>query len=247
MSDLPPLSALASDTLATLRGVSTASVTLQLLKRGLRNVFIVGAKRLAAGGPRLVGEAYTLRFIPMREDLSRPEVLGDPQYPPRKAIEAVPASQVLVIDCRGDAQAGAAGDILVMRLRKRGVAGLVTDGAMRDAEGVAAIGLPIFCAGAAAPASLNRHFGADVQRPIACGGVAVFPGDVIVGDGDGVVVIPRHLADELARDGAEQERLEEFLQMKVAEGRPITGTYPPNAETRREYEAWKAARGTVSA
>lgn len=242
----PQAAPLAAETLEILRGVSTATVTMQLLKRGLRNVFVAGATRLTADTPRLVGEAYTLRFVPMREDLSRPEALGDPQYPPRKAIEEVPAGQVLVIDCRGDATAGAAGDILVMRLRKRGVAGLITDGAMRDVDGVAAIGLPIFCAGAAAPASLGRHFGADVQRPIACGGVAVFPGDVMVGDGDGVVVIPRHLADEVARDGAEQELLEEFLQMKVAEGRPTAGTYPPNAETRQEYEAWKAARGTVS-
>lgn len=243
----PQAKSLAADTLATLARITTATVTMQLLKRGLRNVFMAGAKRLAAGGPRLVGEAYTLRFIPMREDLSRPEVLGDPQYPPRKAIEEVPAGQVLVIDCREDTTAGAVGDILVTRLRKRGVAGVVTDGPVRDAEGVAAVGLPIFCAGAAAPASLNRHFGADVQRPIACGGVAVFPGDVVVGDGDGVVVIPRHLADEVARDGAEQELLEEFLLLKVAEGRPTIGTYPPSAETRREYEAWKAARGTISA
>lgn len=243
----PQAEPLAPDTLATLARITTATVTMQLLKRGLRNVFMAGARCLTAGGPRLVGEAYTLRFIPMREDLSRPEVLGDPQYPPRRAIEEVPAGQVLVIDCRGDTTAGAVGDILVTRLKKRGVAGVVTDGPVRDAEGVAAVGLPIFCAGAAAPASLNRHFGADVQRPIACGGVAVFPGDVVVGDGDGVVVIPRHLADEVARDGAEQELLEEFLLLKVAEGRPTTGTYPPSAETRREYEAWKAARGTLSA
>jgi len=239
--------ALVPDTLDVLRGVSTATLTMQLLKRGLRNIFIAGVRPLKPGGPRLVGEAYTLRLIPMREDLSRPEVLGNPEYPPRKAIEEVPAGHVLVIDCRGVTDAGSAGDILITRLQRRGVAGLVTDGAMRDADGVAALGFPVFCAGAAAPPGLNRHFGVDLQRPIACGGTAVFPGDVIVGDGDGVVVIPRHLADEVARGGAEQELLEAFIQKKVAEGRHLVGTYPPDAATLAEYEAWKASHGTVSA
>jgi regulator of RNase E activity RraA len=231
---------LAADTLERLRGVSTATVTMQLLKRGLRACFIVGARPLNPAACRFAAEAYTLRFIPMREDLSRPEVLGDPEYPPRKAIEDIPPGQALVIDARGHAGAGVVGDILSARLHERGAAAVVSDGPVRDGAEVAKLALPVFCAGSAAPASLNVHFGADLQTAIACGGVAVFPGDLLVGDGDGVVVIPRALADEVAADGAEQERLEGFLKQRVEAGHPTIGTYPPNEDTLAAYEAWKA-------
>lgn len=230
---------LAADTLTRLAEIGTATVTMQLLKRGLRNVYMNGPRPFGSRAGRLVGEAYTLRFIPMREDLSRVEVLGDPEYAPRKVIETTPPGQVLVIDARGEPGAGTLGDILVARLKERGVAGIVTDGPVRDGAEVAAADFPIFCAGSAAPASLNRHFGADFECPIGCGGVAVLPGDVIVGDGDGVVVVPRALADEVADDGFEQELLERFLKSRIEAGHPVIGTYPPNQETRRAYEAWR--------
>ena len=229
------------DVLQRLAGISTATLTMQLLKRGLRNCFIQGARALNPARCRFAAQAYTLRFIPMREDLSRVEVLGDPEYPPRKAIEDIPPGMALVIDARGDLGAGVIGDILAARLQERGVAAVVSDGPVRDVDEVAAGAMPVFCAGGAAPASLNVHFGADLQRPIACGGVAVIPGDVLVGDGDGVVVVPQAMAAEVARDGAEQERLENFLKQRVADGHPTIGTYPPNAETLQAYEAWKQA------
>lgn len=235
---------LAAETLAKLRDISTATASMQLLKRGIRNVFMAGPRPLRPETPRLVGEAYTLRFIPMREDLSRIEVLGDPEYAPRKVIEATPQGEVLVIDGRGVSTAGTVGDILVARLKERGVAGLVTDGAVRDGAEVAHIDFPVFCVGSAAPASLNEHFGADHDCPIGCGGVAVMPGDVIVADDDGVVVIPRAFADGVAADGFEQELLEGFLKSRIESGHPVVGTYPPNEETRRAYDDWRRRRGT---
>ena len=224
--------------LQQLKSVSTGTVTMQLLKRGIRACFITGARPLDPDNARFVAEAYTLRFVPMREDLSDPQVLGDPDYPPRKAIEDIPPGQALVVDCRGEQRAGSIGDILTLRLKQRGAAAVVCDGPVRDAGEVAATGLPVFCSGAAAPASLSAHFGADLQCAIACGGVAVFPGDVLVGDGDGVVVIPRALAAEVAADAAEQERLERFLKSRVADGAPTIGTYPPNEETLEKYQEW---------
>lgn len=237
-------SALADGTLEKLRGIGTATVTMQLLKRGLRNVYMAGPRPFRPESGRLAAEAYTLRFIPMREDLSRVEVLGDLDYAPRKVIEATPPGRVLVIDARGEPGAGTVGDILVTRLKARGVAGIVTDGPVRDGAEIALIDFPIFCTGSAAPASLNRHFGADHDCPIGCGGVAVLPGDVIVGDGDGVVVVPRALADAVARDGFEQELLEGFLKSRIEAGHPAIGTYPPNAETLAAYETWRRERGT---
>ena len=225
-----------------LAGISTATVTMQLLKRGLRNCFITNARPLNMESCRFVAAAYTLRFIPMREDLSRVEVLADPEYPPRKAVEDIPAGMALVIDARGELGAGVIGDILTARLAERGVAAVVSDGPVRDGAAIAAGSLPVFCAGYAAPASLHAHFGADLQCPIACGGVAIIPGDILVGDSDGVVVIPRAMAGDLARDGAEQERLEFFLKSRVEAGHPTIGTYPPNSETLAAYEQWKNSR-----
>lgn len=230
---------MSSEVLKQLAGISTATVTMQLLKRGLRNCFIVGARPLNPRHSHFVAPAYTLRFIPMREDLSRVEVLGDPEYPPRKAIEDIPPGMALVIDARGEPGAGVIGDILTARLQERGVAAVVSDGPVRDGFAVAAGVLPIFCPGFAAPASLHVHFGADLQSPIACGGVAVIPGDILVGDNDGVVVIPAAMAQDIARDGAEQERLEGFLKSRVEAGHPTIGTYPPNEETLQGYDDWK--------
>lgn len=230
---------MSSEVLKQLAGISTATVTMQLLKRGLRNCFIVGARPLNPRHSHFVAPAYTLPFIPMREDLSRVEVLGDPEYPARKAIEDIPPGMALVIDARGEPGAGVIGDILTARLQERGVAAVVSDGPVRDGFAVAAGVLPIFCPGFAAPASLHVHFGADLQSPIACGGVAVIPGDILVGDNDGVVVIPAAMAQDIARDGAEQERLEGFLKSRVEAGHPTIGTYPPNEETLQGYDDWK--------
>lgn len=241
---MPPdqLQPLAPDTLPRLREVSVATVTMQMLKRGLRRTFMQGPRPLSPDHARFAAEAYTLRNLPMREDLSRPEVLANPDYPQRKAIEACPPGQALVCDCRGDQSAGALGDILITRLMVRGTAAFVTDGPMRDAREISGIAFPTFCTGSAAPASLAAHFAVAVQEPIACGGVAVFPGDVLVGDSDGVCVIPRALADEVAADAGEQELLETFVLERIRDGAAVPGTYPPGEETLAAYEAWRRHR-----
>jgi regulator of RNase E activity RraA len=168
-------------------------------------------------------------------------VLGKPDYAPRRAIEEAPEGSVLVIDARGAASVGIVGDILAARLKARGVAGVVTDGGLRDVEATVPLGLPIFAAGPAAPASISGLTGAGMQGPIGCGGVAVIPGDLIVGDQDGVVVVPKALAAEVARDGAEQERLERFIQIKIQGGAATPGVYPANDLTKAEYKEWLAA------
>ena len=241
---MPPMSetSLAADTLERLRAVSVATVAMQLLKRGLRHTFIQGARPLNPQHACFAAEAYTLRTIPMREDLSTPEVLADPEYPQRKAIEGCPPGQVLVCDSRGEQRAGMLGDILITRLMVRGVAAFVTDGPMRDAAAVAAIAFPTFCTGSAAPASLAAHFAAAVQDPIACGGVAVFPGDVLVGDPDGACVIPRGIADDVARAADEQEQIEAFILERIRDGAPVPGTYPPTEATLAAFEAWRRER-----
>ena len=233
---------LADKTFERLRAVSVATVTMQLLKRGLRHTFIQDARPLSPQHARFAAEAYTLRTIPMREDLSTPEVLSDPEYPQRKAIESCPPGQVLVCACRGVQSAGILGDILMTRLMVRGVAACVADGPVRDAAAVAAIAFPTFCTGSAAPASLAAHFAAAVQDPIACVGVAVFPGDVLVGDPDGVCIIPRGIADDVARDAGEQELMEEFILERIRDGAPVPGTYPPNEATLAAFETWRRGR-----
>lgn len=230
------------NTLSLLRSITTATITMQLLKRGIRACFIEGATALDSANCEFVAEAYTLRFVPMREDLSKPEILSDPNYAPRAAIEKISPGQALVIDCRGDRRAGALGDILTLRMKKRGIEAVVTDGPVRDSAALIKIGLPVFCSGKAAPASLNQHFGADQQCAIACGGATVFPGDIMIGDSDGVVVLPRALADQVAIDGREQEDLEVFLKGRIEKGLPIQGTYPPNKKTLDKYKSWKTKR-----
>ena len=226
------------ETLALLGEIGTATVSMQLLKRGIRNVSMRGVRALDGDAGRIVGEAFTLRFVPLREDLHQPEKLHDPNHPPRAAIETAPAGSVLVVDARGQGETGVLGDILGLRLRERGVAGVAADGAVRDSAAVIDLGFPVFCAGAAPPASFAGLSAADLQTPIGCGGVAVMPGDVIVGDDDGVVVVPRALAGEVARDGAEQNRLERFIVGRVAQGRSVIGLYPPDEGARAEYQAW---------
>ena len=229
------------ETLELLRGVSTATLTTQLFKRGFRNVFMQGVRPLGPLSGNLVGPAFTLRNIPAREDLDQIGGLADPEHPQRKAIETTPAGHVLVIDCRGDARVACGGDILMTRLKVRGAAGMVSDGGVRDSGPISDMGFPVFCAGPSAPLNIVLHHAIDIDVPIGCGGVAVYPGDVIVGDRDGVVVIPRALADEVAADGAEQEALEAFVLSRIAGGAALSGTYPPNEATRAAFEAWRSS------
>ena len=229
---------MAEDFRALFEGVSTATVSMQLLKRGIRSITMQGVKALNPKAGRVVGPAFTVRYVPYREDLCRPENSGRPDSPPRLAIETAPSGSVMVVDARGQAETAVLGDILGLRLKLRGVAGVVTDGAVRDSEAVIALDYPIFCAGATPPASFAGLAAADIETPIGCGGVAVLPGDVIMGDVDGVVVVPRALAHEVARDGAEQERLERFIAREVAHGRSIAGLYPPDDTARADYRKW---------
>lgn len=221
-----------------LREVSVATLTTQMLKRGFRNVFMQGVRPLHSGGATMVGEACTLRYIPSREDLDPIEALSDPEHPQRKVIETIPADRVLVVDCRGDGSAAAIGAILIARLKARRAAGFVCDGGIRDMAGAIEAGLPFYGAAASAPPNITRHHAVDIDLPIGCGGVPVFPGDIVVGDRDGVVVLPAHLAEDVAAAAFQQERLEEFLMSEIRSGRPLTGTYPPNEETLRRFNIY---------
>src|ERR1700722_12958462 len=237
------MSGLAHATIERLRLVSTATLTTQLFKRGLRNAFMQGVRPLGRYHGNLVGPAFTLRNIPAREDVDNVGVFSNPEHPQRKAIEITPEGHVLVIDCRGDTRAACAGEILVTRLMMRGVAGLVGDGGIRDAGPIGDMAqFPVFCTGPSAPLNLAQHHAVESNVPIGCGGVAVYPGDVIVGDRDGVAVIPNALADQVAQDAAEQEELEAFLLERVAAGAALSGTYPPNEATRTAYATWRKAR-----
>jgi len=234
--------ALSSETIAKFSRVSTATLTTQLFKRGLRNVFIQDVRRMSAASGNLVGEAFTLRYIPAREDLDQLSVFENPEHPQRKAVETVPPCQVLVMDCRRDARAASGGNILLMRLKVRGVAGVVTDGGLRDSEAIGKMDFPVYGAGGSAPLNLAIHHAVDLNVPIGCGGVAVFPGDVIVGDGEGVVVLPEHLADELADEAVEMTAFEDFVMEQVHMGRSILGLYPATDErTLEDFAAWRAA------
>jgi regulator of RNase E activity RraA len=219
-----------------LSAVSTATITTVLLKKGLRNVWMRGTRPLRPDQPRIVGPAFTLRFVPAREDLATPESWASP-ISTRAAIEAMPQGCVAVVDAMGVSDAGIFGDILCARMRKRGVAGLVTDGVVRDADGVLGTGLPVWCNGIAAPPSVAGLTFVGWQQPIACGGVAVFPDDLVVVDGDGAVLVPAALVDEVCRATPEQERLEAWIMREVEAGASLPGLYPPNAENRARFEA----------
>jgi regulator of RNase E activity RraA len=231
--------ALDEQALAVLRAVSTATITTLLLKKGLRNVWLRGTRALAPGQPRLAGRAFTLRFVPAREDLATPESWASP-ISTRAAIEAMPEGCIAVADAMGVTDAGIFGDILCARMRRRGVAALVTDGVVRDQAGVLGTGLPVWCRGAAAPPSVAGLTFVAWQQPIACGGVAVFPDDIIVVDDDGAVVIPAALLPVVLADGPEQERYEAWVMRQVDAGVPLPGLYPPDAATRARYEAERA-------
>lgn len=225
------LSAAAVD---ALKRVSTATLTSQMLKRGFRNTFMVGVAPVRPD-LRMVGYAFTLRYVPMREDLDLGPIDNTTSIQ-RIAVESVGHDDVLVIDARGDTDAGVLGDILSTRMRVRGAVGLVTDGALRDVPAFRDLDWPTYCDGAHASQSAARHHPADMNVPIGCGGVLVMPGDVIVGDAEGVVVLPQHLAEEVALAALDQEEIEAFVLAKIQNGASILGTYPPDEATRAEFE-----------
>ncbi len=222
-------------TIAELKQVSTATITTVLLKKGLRNVWMRGTRPLRPGQTRLVGPAFTLRFVPAREDLATPESWSSPTST-RAAIEAMPAGCIAVVDAMGVTDAGIFGDILCARMAKKGVAGLVSDGVIRDYAGVMGTGLPVWCQGVAAPASVAGLTFVNWQEPIACGGVAVFPDDIIVVDDDGAVLIPQALLADVLKAAPEQERMEAWIMTEVEKGLTLPGLYPMNAETKARYE-----------
>ncbi len=233
-----PNMALDPAVVATLQKITTATLTTVLLKKGLRNVWIRGTVPIRPGQPRLVGRAFTLRFVPAREDLATPESWASP-ISTRAAIEDMPPGCIAVADAMNVTDAGIFGDILCARMAKRGISALITDGVVRDIAGVLGTGLPVWCRSAAAPASVTSLTFVAWQQPIACGGVAVFPGDVIVVDQDGAVLIPANLLDEVIPLAVEQERLEAWIMSEVERGVPLPGLYPPNAEAKARYDADK--------
>jgi len=227
-----------------LMGVSTATLCTALFKRGFRNQFIQDVRPLSPNLPNMVGPAYTLRYIPAREDLNRIDVFQNREHPQRKAVEECPVGAVFVIDSRKDARAASAGGILITRLMKRGVAGVVTDGGFRDSPEIARLTFPAYHQRPAAPTNLTVHQALDINVPIGCGDAPVWPGDIVVGDAEGVAVIPAHLADEVAAEAVEMTAFEDFVTEKVLEGRSILGLYPPTEERgRADFAAWRLAKG----
>ncbi len=236
---------LGGDVRGTFANVSTATLTTILLKQGLRNVWLRGPRPLRQDAPRAVGRAFTLRFVPAREDLATPASWASPRST-RAAIEEMPAGCVAVVDANGCTDAGIFGDILCARLKMRQVAALVTDGVVRDVAGVLATGLAVWCQGIAAPPSVAGLTFVGWQEPIGCGGVAVFPNDVIVADADGAVVVPEASLDDVVAAAAEQERLEAWIMKEVEGGAALPGLYPPNAETLARYHAAVGAHAAAS-
>jgi regulator of RNase E activity RraA len=239
MSNLPALSPEASRKLKT---TSTATLCTCLFKRGLRSQFIQDVRPVGAFRENMVGPAYTVRYMPAREDLNRMEVYLNPEHPQRKAVEECPPGAVLVFDSRKDARAASAGGILVLRLQARGVAGVVTDGGFRDSPDIGSLQIPAYHHRPSAPTNLTHHQAIDINVPIGCGDAPVFPGDIVVGDGEGVVVIPAHLAEEVAHEAFEMTAFEDFVSEEVAKGRSIVGLYPAtDPQSKVDFEAWRKA------
>jgi regulator of RNase E activity RraA len=236
--------ALKPETRDKLKGVSTATLATALYKRGFRSQFVQGVQPLSPLKESMVGEAFTLRYMPAREDLNKLEVFRDRSHPQRKAVEECPPGAVMVMDSRKDPRAASAGGILVSRLMARGVAGVVTDGGFRDSAEIAALGIPAFHQRPSAPTNLTLHQAIDINVPIGCGDAPVFPGDVVVGDNDGAIVLPAHLADELAAEAVEMTAYEDFVTEEVRKGRPILGLYPATEErSLSDFAAWRKLKG----
>src|SRR3712207_2540232 len=232
------------DTREKLKGISTATLCTALFKRGLRNQFIQDVRPLNPNAGNMVGEAFTLRYIPAREDLNPITVFQDRAHPQRKAVEECPPEAVFVIDSRKDPRAASAGSILVARLMKRGVAGVVTDGGFRDSHEIARLAIPTYHHRPSPPTNLTLHQAIDINVPIGCGDAPVFPGDVIVGDAEGVAVLPAHLADEIADETKEMTAFEDFVAEEVLKGRSILGLYPATDEQANlDFAAWRKAKG----
>ena len=235
---------LPAETREKLKQVSTASVATALYKRGLRNQFVQGVLPVERKPVRMVGQAFTLRYIPAREDRNPLTVFRDRDHKQRVAVETCPEGQVLVMDARKDCRAATAGSILVTRLAQRGVAGGVSDGGVRDAEGIGALDMPAYFACPSAPTNLTLHEAIDINVPISCGDAPVFPGDVMLGDGDGVMVIPAHLAEEIAEECAQMETYEDFVLEQVQAGAGIIGLYPATDEENLvKFDAWREKAG----
>ncbi|EJL50572.1 Demethylmenaquinone methyltransferase [Rhizobium sp. CF122] len=235
---------LSEATRAKFKKISTASIATALFKRGLRNQFIQGVVPVAPKADTMVGQAFTLRYIPAREDRNPITVFRNADHPQRVAMETCPPGHVLVMDARKDARAATAGSILITRLALRGAAGVVSDGGFRDAVGIGELDMPAYYAKPSAPTNLTHHEALDINVPIACGDVAVFPGDVLVGDRDGVMVIPAHLAEELAEECTAMESYEDFVLEQVKAGEAIIGLYPPTKDEHlAKYETWRQTYG----
>ena len=235
---------LSNDTRQKLMTVSVATLCTALFKRGLRNQFIQDVRPLNPKLPNMVGEAFTLRYIPAREDLNPITVFQDRTHPQRVAVEQCPVGAVMVFDSRKDARAASAGSILISRLMVKGCAGAVTDGGFRDSPEMAVMNFPTYHQRPSAPTNLTLHQALDINVPIGCGDVAVWPGDVVVGDREGVFIIPAHLADEVADEAVEMTAFEDFVTEEVLKGRSIIGLYPAtDPQTKDEFAAWRKAKG----
>lgn len=234
------MAGLSIETREKLKNISTPTIATCLFKKGFKNQFIQDVKPLQLGKPTMVGEAYTLRSIPAREDRNPITVFRNIDHPQRVAVENCPVGHVLVIDSRKDARAASGGDILVTRLMVRGVAGIVTDGGFRDSANIAKLAIPAYHSRPSAPTNLTLHEALDINVPIACGDVAVFPGDVLVGDDDGIMVIPAHIVDEVANECIEMTLFEDFVLEKVQQGNAVIGLYPSTDEKWvAEFELWR--------
>ncbi len=243
MSNSDPI-IIARKTIDQLRQVSSATLCTALFRRGLRNQFIQDVHRIQTKGPNMVGPAFTLRYIPAREDLNPLTVFRDPAHPQRAAVERCPAGAVMVFDSRKDARAASAGAILVTRLMVRGCAGVVTDGGFRDSPEIGAMAIPAYHHRPSAPTNLTLHQALDMDVPIGCGDVAVWPGDIMVGDAEGVVVVPRELADEIATEATEMTAFEDYVSERVRAGDSIIGLYPPTRDqVQTEFTAWRQRNG----
>ena len=234
---------LSDEARSKLLGVTAATLTTCLFKRGFHNQYLQNVHPVSPKMPRMVGSAFTLRFIPAREDLDTMDAYKDPEHPQRKAIETISTGEVLVIDSRGDPRGASAGDILLRRIMMRGAAGAVTDGGFRDTPAIAEMNFPVYQQHSSAPTGPIYHHAVDFIQPIACGGAAVYPGDILVGDGEGVVVLPAHMAEELAHESAEMTLYEDWVEIQVMAGSKLPGIYPQTAESKAAFEEWRAKKG----
>lgn len=230
------IAAIGPDVIEKLHRTSSASIATALHKRGLRHQYVAGVRPVGLVTAPMVGPAQTLRYIPAREDIDVVAIFADPAHPQRVAVDNIDPGAVLVMDCRRESEVASCGSILFERLIARGCAGLVTDAGVRDAVAIATTGIPCFAAGATAPTNLALHHAVDIGVPIGCGGAPVYPGDIMFGDSDGVIVIPRHLTAEIAEEAVEMEAFEAFVLDEVRRGRPVIGLYPPNDANRQRYE-----------